>query len=262
MKKLIQTSGALFLGLLSANSAFAKSDFDNSEIPTGAVVGFAGGCGTVIKFEPVTNIKPRYTDRRPGQGQIGGAGSGGDIAQALSIIPGVGLVAAAVGGAVSAIVANAAIDSANKQIDENSVKEQRWEKVYLVTIKPDFGDEYTIPYEKLNQRDPDIGSRVIVKSAAFYPNSPDKFVMFFAGDKDFGEPGTEKYLKSCYASYSPGLVNPYPFRQLSYNGTEFEWKKLDPKIQPSADAYFTKKAAEEAQKKADAAEAAKYNESR
>lgn len=244
---------------LAAPQTFAAPDFDNSDIPAGANVSFWGGCGTVVKFEPVTNIKPRYTDRYPEQGQLRNVGSGGEIAQVLGAIPGVGFIAAIVAGAATAIVANAAIDDANKQIDAAAVKEQKWEKVYLLTVKPDFGEEYTVPYEKLNQRTPEAGSRVLLTADALNTNGWMYMRFSFMGDKDTGEIGSEQYLETCYRSFGKGGKNPYKFRQLSYNGTEFEWRKLDPKIQPSADAYFAKKAAEEARKKADAEDAAKYN---
>lgn len=262
MNKVIKIPAIAFLGILVAHSACAGSDFDNLEIPPGTPARFVGGCGKVVKFDQVTNVRPRYTDRRPDQGQINGVGSGSDIAQVLSVIPGVGAIAAVVGGAASAIVANAAINTANKEIDETAEREKKWDKVYLVTVKPDFGAEYTVAYEKINQSTPDVGDVVRMSSDARDPSGGDKFKLIFLGTKDLGEIGSEKYLTSCYASYANGKTAYYSYRQLSYNGTEFEWKKLDPKIQPSADAYFAKKAAEEAQKKADAAEAAKYNESR
>lgn len=262
MNAKLKTFGALLLASLVATPSFATADFDNADIPIGANARFVGGCGTITKFEPVTNLRPQYTDRQPGQGHIGGS-AGGEFSQILSMIPGVGAVAAIVGGAAAAIVTNATINSINKETDEKAAQEQTWEKVYLIGIQPDFGAEYTIVYEKLNQRDPSVGTRVRVSSDAFSPSAPSKFNLNLSGG-DSGEVGSDKYFDTCYASYLNGKSADLTYRQLVRTGNGFEWKKLDPKLQPAATTYLTKQSAERAAKEAERAEidAAKKNESR
>lgn len=239
---------------LSIPQAFAVPNFDNSEFPGQTAVSFIGGCGTVVKFEPVDNVRPRYSDRRPGQNDIN---TGGLLGAFLSAIPGVGVVAAIAADVTTNVVGSAISNSAAKDSDDAAAKEQKWKNVYWLTVKPDYGPEFTIPYEKLNQRDPDIGSRVQMGSDAFLPDR--KLNIFFAGNKNLGEGLSEGYVEFCYGGTHPSFPANLKVRQLVYSGSEFEWKRVDPKIQLAVDGYYAKNKAKAVQEKADAAEAAKYN---
>lgn len=245
---------ALLITALVTSHSFAKPDFDNSDIPAdGKSYSFIGGCGTVVKFEPVDNVQPRYSDRRPDQSRVY---TGGLLAGVLSAIPGVGLVAAVVVDVATSTVGSAISGAAAKDKDESALKEQKWDNVYWLTIKPDYGAEFTIPYEKINQRAPDAGSRVQLGSDAFDPDR--KLNIYFAGNKDLGDRLGEEYLSFCYGGTHPSYPANMKVRQLVYSGSAFEWSKVDPKIQAAVDGYYAQNRAKAIQDKADAAEAAKF----
>ncbi len=260
MKKLIKIPAALLLSALCTHPVYAQPDFDNADIPPGfKAYTFLGGCGTVVKFAPIENVQPRYSDRQPDQRNVY---TGGLLAGVLSAIPGVGFLAAAAVDAATGIVGSAISNAVGKEKDETAIKEQQWENVYLLTVKPDYGPEFTIPYEKLNQKTPDIGSRVRMSSDAFLTDR--KFHVYFAGNKDLGDSLSEEYVSFCHGGTRASFPENMKVRQLSYNGNEFEWKKVDPGIQASVDGYYAKNKAQAAKEKEDAAEAevAKNNESR
>lgn len=255
MKPKHKSLALLLLCSLAVGNAFAKSDFDNSDVPPNVKgYSFKGGCGSVVKFEAVDNVQPRYSDRRPDQNKVH---TGGLLGAALSMIPGVGFVAAVVADATTSIVGSAVSSAAANDKDETAVKEKKWDKVYWLTVKPDFGPEFTIPYEKLNQRTPEIGSRVQMGSDAFVPDR--KLNIFFAGNKDFGDVLSEEYVEFCYGGTHTSFPDNVKVRQLAYNGTEFEWKRVDPKIQSAVDVFYTKNKAKSESSKAEASEAASYD---
>lgn len=217
----------IIISSIVATNGFALSDFDNSDIPFGTDVSFRGGCGVVTMFEHVEYTKPRYKDSlpRPDSGEKRGEIQGGEFAQILSAIPGIGFLAAVVAGTASSIVANALI---NRQTEPSP--SSGWDNTYKVTIKPDVGSEFTILYENKSRSAPLLGERVIVSSTGL---RPDEMVQLtFPGPAGAAiKIGNEDYLEACYGNSSKKGKNAYEFRQLTYNGQEFEWKKLPPEIQ-------------------------------
>lgn len=103
MKELIKIPAPLLFSALCAHAVYAQPDFDNSGIPPSfKAYTFFGGCGTVVKFEPIDNVQPRYSGHHPDQRNVY---TGGLLAGVLSTIPGVVLLAAAAVDAAEAEVA-------------------------------------------------------------------------------------------------------------------------------------------------------------
>ena len=94
-------------------------------------------------------------------------------------------------------------------------------------------------------------------SDVFLPDR--KLNIYFAGNKALGDGLSEEYVSFCHGGTRATFPENMKVRQLAYNGSEFEWKKVDPKIQSAVDAYYAKNKARVAKEKEDAAEAAKYN---
>ena len=244
---------ALSLAMAALN-ATAAPDFDNLDIPKGKPFNLYGGCATITKYEPVTDQAPKFSNRRPDQGSIG---SGTDIAILANTIPGVGSLVAAAVGLVTAGVANTAIAAHNEQKDIDAAKNKAWENVYLVTVKPDMGAEYSFTYENLNKRDMKAGAQIVILSDAHNPNGFTGY-RFNVLNKSVPEVGSDDYFKVCHGDGKYGM------RVLSDSTAGFEWKKLPVEYRAAADAYAAKAAEDRAKKEAERAEidAMKKNESR
>ena len=92
-----------------------------------------GGCATLVEIKKEDGVKPRFISHKHGN-----MGSGSDVGM-LGLVAGAGVIASAAVGAVVAGVANANMNSANGDKNAGNM-------TYLVTMKPDFGTEFTIDY--------------------------------------------------------------------------------------------------------------------
>lgn len=117
------------------------------------------GCATLVSVEEIKDpsIAPEFQNPfEKGKSSVGA----GEIATALSGVPGIGLVAAAAIAAGTAMTAEAVVNNANQVGNVGSPTAPQWKGVKLITVKPDFGDAYSIRY--LGLKSASAGSRVIL----------------------------------------------------------------------------------------------------
>ncbi len=204
-----------------------------------------GGCATLVEIKKEDGVKPRFISHKHGN-----MGSGGDLGM-LGLVAGAGVIASAAVGAVVAGVANANMNSANGDKNAGNM-------TYFVTMKPDFGPEFTIDYSF--GADPAVpslftpGTRVryggyaknpnqsfnleLTKMPAYESINDPKFAvnkmeiaaMSVGGDSRRNE---EKYLVECY-NYPNASV-----KQLVYDWLTryFEWQDPPDVITQVMDAW-------------------------
>jgi len=150
MKKLILAMSSL--GLLSHISVVQAGDVNTR------------GCGTVVESRAV-NEKPDYVNPmyKPKSNSLSTVG------QVVSQIPGLGLLA----GAAIAIGGSVAIDGVADAVKDNDLEKaekKNWESVQSITIKPDFGEQFTINYLVFYKDTYSPGDRIQIWMSDFNSN--------------------------------------------------------------------------------------------
>jgi hypothetical protein len=227
MKKLILAMSSL--GLLSNISAVQAGPHEFTAI----------GCGTVVEAHAV-NEKPDYVYPmyQPKSNSLGTVG------QVVSQLPGIGLLA----GAVIAIAGSAAIDGVADAVKDNDLEKaekKNWEGVQSITIKPDFGEQFTVNYLVFYKDTYSPGDRIQVAVSEFISKVDGSIKLVLATRKntwtkvpEFSVDEYKQYKKVCFNGYDNGGV------PIVYRDGKLQKGEITPEIQAFMDAGKEKTEAE------------------
>jgi len=230
MKKLILAMSSL--GLLSHISAVQAGPPEYTAI----------GCGTVVEARAV-NEAPEYvhSQYKPKSSSLSTVG------QVVSQLPGIGLLA----GAVIAIAGSAAIDGVADAVKDNDLEKaekKNWEGVQSITIKPDFGEQFTVKYLVFNKITYSPGDRVSMSLSDFVSkvDGSKKLVLYNAKGSwvpltkipEFSVNEYKQYMTMCIKGYGTDTM------PIVYRDGMLQKGEITPEIQAFMDAGKEKTEAE------------------
>ena len=222
---LITTKIALGMALIGTLGACTS-------MPQKPPLTYTSGCGTLTSLEDV-NEAPQFVN--PLESKTSNADAG-NIGQLLSNVPGLGLAANAAISVGSAMAIDAAANSASKTGNVGSPNQPVWKGVKRLTIKPDFGDQFTITLLGLSSV---IKQGNVVVMGVDRSGAPDRFYVYrlnpFVETPDLAKNGVnEAYLKQCYQS------NQWGAKQVVYEAGKFVEKPLPAPVQAYIDSHPAK----------------------
>jgi hypothetical protein len=166
--------------------------------PEPQLIRYSGGCATVLSAEDVSEA-PDFIDPTKRKSYV----ESGQIGQVLgATVPGLGLVANAVISVGAAMTAGAVVDEATKKGNVGDANNPQWKGVKKLTIKPDYGDPFTIKFLGLSV---DKGDHIAM-AADYDPDSKHLYVfnsVYLSKEVPTDAPSSF-YVGACYGHGAAG----------------------------------------------------------